>query len=207
MLINIKLKKAINLIFCLCLLGIACNKPRETYENRVQSCLENAKLLEFEIEGSDKKGMSHNVEPECLLGVKLPNFKTSDINKNPISFDKIIGKINVINFWFIKCAPCIKEIPELNTLAQKYSSNEINFIAFTKDNTSELKEFLKNHPFNFTIVPNSNNIIKGKFKLMWGYPFTIITNKENTIIGVINSTTSSNNSISKINEILIAEGL
>lgn len=157
----------------------------EAYSDRVAACLENAKGLEFEIVGSDKKGVSHNVKADCLVGAKLPEFETIDMDNNTISSDNIKGKINVLNFWFINCAPCIAEIPSLNILFEKYKTDEINFLAIGRDNPNEIKKFLTKHPFHFTIIPNGNDLIKNKFHLMWGYPFTMITDSENRIIKVI----------------------
>ena len=49
------------------------------------------------------------------------------MGKNRIRTKDLKGKINVINFWFMKCAPCIAEIPALNTLVKKYKGKDINF--------------------------------------------------------------------------------
>ncbi len=63
------------------------------------------------------------------------------------------GKIVVFNFWFINCPPCKREIPELNKLVEKYKDkNDVVFIAVALDEKSDLKDFLKTTPFNYTIV-------------------------------------------------------
>lgn len=36
------------------------------------------------------------------------------------ALDKLSGRWVVVNYWAIWCKPCIKEIPELNQLAQQY---------------------------------------------------------------------------------------
>lgn len=168
-----------------CLLCTFCN---DTYERRFTKCLESVNVKEFTISESGKKGYSYeNADPICLLGAPLPEFKTKDLDGNIISTQSIKGKINVLNFWFIKCKPCVAEIPNLNTLPIKYSKNEYNFLALTLDNTSLLRPFLKKQPFNFTIIPNAKKVINDKFHMIYGYPFTIITDKKNKIIGTLNA--------------------
>ncbi|MBK9257947.1 MAG: TlpA family protein disulfide reductase [Saprospiraceae bacterium] len=92
------------------------------------------------------------------------------------------GEISILHFWFIKCKPCIEEIPDWNRLQKQYSHKGINFIAFSRDSMVELKEFLMKKPFNFTLIPESESIIKSEFTILWGYPMTIVTDKDNKVI-------------------------
>ncbi|MFN7115181.1 MAG: TlpA family protein disulfide reductase [Saprospiraceae bacterium] len=169
------------------LLTPACKVSEETYAVRVANCLKNSEDLglEFEVVETGQKGRPHIVKPACLLGAKLPEFELTDMNGNTINTNNIKGKINIINFWFIHCAPCVEEIPDLNTLVQKYNRSDINFLAIVRDQPEQLQEFLKEHPFHFTILPNGTDVTENQFHLMWGYPFTLITDKENRIIGAI----------------------
>ena len=148
-----------------------------------------------------------NAEPSCILGVSIPEFDIADMYNNRVRTKDLKGKINVINFWFKACAPCVAEIPDLNILFKKYKSKEINFFAVTTDSTSEIVNFLKKHPFDFTIIPNGNDLFRKKFKLMWGMPFTIITDKNNVIIGAIEAGNSPQSMINGIESILAGQGL
>jgi peroxiredoxin len=210
--INIRLRSLLILAFTGLFVFNSCVLKKETYQYRVSKCFKAADKTEFTIQGSDEKGISiGNAEPSCILGVPLPEFEIADIDNNRIRTKDLKGKINIINFWFKACVPCVAEIPDLNILYKKYKSKEINFIAITTDSTSEIVNFLKKHPFDFTIIPNGNDLFRKKFQLMWGYPFTIITNKKNVIIGAIKARDSKNHSsgsiINEIESILAGQGL
>jgi len=56
-------------------------------------------------------------------GGKFVHFKTTDINDNKVNTKNLGGKIIVLNFWFIKCPPCIREMPELNKITETYKSD------------------------------------------------------------------------------------
>lgn len=189
----------------------SCVLRQETYQHRAAKCFKAADKIEFTIEGSDKKriGIAGNADPSCILGVPLPEFEIADIDNNGIRTKDLKGKINIINFWFKACAPCVAEIPDLNILFKKYKSKEINFLAVSWDSASasEIVNFLKTHPFDFTLIPNGSDLCKKKFQLMWGAPFTIITNKENVIIGAIVGRDSSGYMINRIESILAGQGL
>ena len=63
---------------------------------------------------------------------KGEKFKISEFyseGKN-ISENKLIGKPSIINFWFIGCAPCVRELPYFKKLKTKFG-NKLNYIAIT----------------------------------------------------------------------------
>jgi thiol-disulfide isomerase/thioredoxin len=61
-------------------------------------------------------------------------------NEQPLIKD---GEAVVINVWATWCGPCIKEIPELNELVEKYKDQGIRFLAFTNETTAVYDAFLK----------------------------------------------------------------
>lgn len=160
---------------------------QSTYEAYLTKCLENATKREFIHAKTKKKGYGYsNLPPaSCLIGATLPDFFTKAMDNSNVSTKQLAGKVSIINFWFIKCRPCIEEIPTLNELVVKYGREEVNFIGFTRDDRTQLTNFFERQPFHFTIIPNSIKQLDQKFKNLWGYPLTIITNKENIIIEVI----------------------
>ena len=54
------------------------------------------------------------------LALALSACGASRDSTSEAALDKLRGQWVVINYWAQWCKPCIKEIPELNTLDQKY---------------------------------------------------------------------------------------
>lgn len=110
-----------------------------------------------------------------------PNFTTKDLAGNTISLEKLKEKVVVMNFWFTHCQPCIEEIPELNTLVEKYKNKEdIVFIAITHDPAPRVIRFLDKHPFQYTIVTDAQDIMDSYIVL--SYPTNIILDKKGNIV-------------------------
>ncbi len=61
------------------------------------------------------------------------------------------NKIVLINFWAPWCAPCIKEIPELNNFYSKYKNN-IEVIGIGVDNVSNINKFILKQNINFALI-------------------------------------------------------
>jgi len=160
------------------------NKEFDTMDKRVDQCLENANTQEFEIivEGETRKVTSHDADETCILGAVLPDFEVMDIYKKSINTQSLKGKVNVINFWFTQCKPCLKEMPFLNTLVDQFKDEGVNFVAFNRDDIPTTKNLLTKNEFNFRVIADAEELINKKMKMIWGYPLTIVTDKQNKVV-------------------------
>lgn len=123
---------------------------------------------------------------ESLLGCKAPDFTSMTIDGESISLEKLKDKIVVINFWFTSCAPCIAEMPTLNKLVEEFKESDVAFIAFARDNESELNSFLAKRTFNFKIVASANDIVELYCVGIFGWPASIVIDKS----GIVRKITS-----------------
>jgi peroxiredoxin len=117
----------------------------------------------------------------CLLGVTAPNFQVTTLDNKIIEFSKLKGQVVVLNFWFTRCVPCIKEIPGFNKLVEFYKNKNVTFISLTYDSPEIVREFLKQHPFKFNNVADNEEVRLNNFKLFSAWPYTIIISKEGKI--------------------------
>lgn len=138
-----------------------------------------------------------------LEGLQAPYYNEKDINNKEQSTSSLYGKIVIIKFWFLKCAPCLEEIPELNKLVDKYKNNpDVKFIAPATDDASAIKSFISKKNFKYTILPDSYNI-HGDFKVA-GYPTHLVIYK-NGIVGKV--LTGKNSALVNVLSSAIEEGL
>jgi peroxiredoxin len=92
-------------------------------------------------------------------GKKLELFTTKDLNGNPVDLVNAKGKIIVLNFWFINCGPCRREIPDLNKLVEHFKDNkDVLFIGVSLDSPKDIANFLTKMPFNYTMVEGGGMI-------------------------------------------------
>lgn len=105
-----------------------------------------------------------------------PSFIINDIEGNRVELEELKGKVVVINFWFIKCKPCIEEMPELNKLVKKYKDNEnVVFLGITHDKKEKVTEFLKKEAFDYTLIPDAQSIVNDY--IVMGFPTNIVLDK------------------------------
>ncbi|PCH98896.1 MAG: hypothetical protein COB85_00930, partial [Bacteroidetes bacterium] len=112
-----------------------------------------------------------------LIGKRVPDFSMKDINGNLISSNDTKGKVVVLNFWFAACKPCIKEIPELNEVYEKYKADtNVVFASITFDKLDRVTTFLKKYPIQYPVVADAKDICN-VFKTT-GYPTNIVIDKK-----------------------------
>jgi hypothetical protein len=60
------------------------------------------------------------------VGKLFPDFSFKDLNGNLITNESMKENL-VIKCWYIHCAACIKEFPEVNNLVRKYKDRKTSF--------------------------------------------------------------------------------
>ncbi len=114
-------------------------------------------------------------------GEKISTFSEKDINGTRYDLKQLLGKVVVLNFWFINCPPCRMEIPDLNEMVESYNANnDVVFIAVALDQKSDLLNFLKSNPYQYHIIDNGS-YVASKYNVGL-YPTHVVLNKEGKVV-------------------------
>jgi thiol-disulfide isomerase/thioredoxin len=81
-------------------------------------------------------------EPNPLLNNQIPDIKLPLLDDNNTSINLNTGKLTLLDFWEIWCRPCIKSLPEVEKIKQKYA-DKIQVIGVVTQNKDRVSEFLK----------------------------------------------------------------
>ncbi|XWW45058.1 TlpA family protein disulfide reductase [Fibrella sp. USSR17] len=110
---------------------------------------------------------------ECVRGKPIPPLTFKTIAGESYEQASLVGKIIVINFWFMGCAPCRQEMPALNRLVNEYRGKDVLFLGFATDKAEQLKSsYFAQNRFDFKIIGDAYPIAKSFFVL--GYPTTFV---------------------------------
>ena len=100
------------------------------------------------------------------VGFEMPNVAVTRLDSSTIDLTALRGKPVVINWWQTFCGPCIKEIPELNELVEKYADHDVEFLAIALNERADLTPFLQEHPFSYDIALGKDEAVQ-----IFGYAF------------------------------------
>ncbi|MGD9900504.1 MAG: TlpA family protein disulfide reductase [Calditrichaceae bacterium] len=59
---------------------------------------------------------------------KAADFTLKDLSGKEFSLSDYKGKVILVNFWATWCGPCLKEMPDLEKLYQKYKSKNFQIL-------------------------------------------------------------------------------
>jgi peroxiredoxin len=120
-------------------------------------------------------------EQKVTVSSMAPEFSGTDLNGKVINLKALKGKTVILNFWFTSCAPCLQEIPELNDLVTKYKDdNSVVFVAVTYNSPDDVKKFLKQKDFKFSILAGHADIIN-QYGIS-GYPTSMVIDKKGNVV-------------------------
>lgn len=120
-----------------------------------------------------------------MEGTVFPKFSFKDLEGNLVTNESMKGKIIVIKCWYIHCAPCIREFPQVNKLVEDYKDRkDIMFLSLAEDSSEQLKTFLARKPLLYSVIPDMKEYMNEALELN-SFPTHFILNKEGLIAKVL----------------------
>ncbi len=117
------------------------------------------------------------------VGDTAPLFTLPDIQegKPAISLHDLRGKTVYVDFWASWCAPCLRSMPAINTLYDKYKERGFEVIAINVDDPiDEGREFLLDTPLDYLIAADTDNDTLEAFGVT-GMPTSFLIDKEGVV--------------------------
>ena len=99
-------------------------------------------------------------------GDLAPQFTLPNIHAGQpaISLSDLRGKTVYVDFWASWCAPCLRSMPLINELYNKYQDQDFEVIAINVDDPIEDgQEFLLDTPLDYLIAADTDNTVLNEF--------------------------------------------
>jgi peroxiredoxin len=110
-----------------------------------------------------------------------PAFTLSSIKGKSVSLASFAGKPAMINFWATWCAPCIKELPELERIYGLYRDRGLSVILVNQQETAEVvRKYIEEHGYTMTALLDEKGQTAEKYQV-FGLPTTFFVDKAGTI--------------------------
>jgi thiol-disulfide isomerase/thioredoxin len=115
--------------------------------------------------------------------------KLKDIHVQEIKGDKLVDinlldqvrdKVVILEFWEYWCGPCIKSMPHLRSLKEKFP-NDLIVLAVSADDLVDTRAVINERPCPFTYLYDKDKAINAAFPHS-GVPFTVLIDKNGKII-------------------------
>ncbi len=134
-----------------------------------------------------------------------PAAHFKDLNGKEFTMAQLKGRPVIINFWATTCPGCVKEIPLLINLAEKYTSSQIIIIgvAMDYDPPEQVREMVRRKKMNYTIVLDTDGKLAKSFSNVTLTPTTFFINRQGQIVKNKLGELSHNEMEEAVNEIIL----
>jgi peroxiredoxin/outer membrane lipoprotein-sorting protein len=90
----------------------------------------------------------------------------------------------ILNFWFVDCAPCMIELPELQEMAPLFESKGIKLITInTLDKAERVERTMKKRSFTFPVLLDVESRALSNAFNIYACPTTYVIDRDGRIVG------------------------
>lgn len=145
--------------------------------------------------------------PKLAASLATAPFETEDGSTFTVEDRK--GKVLLLNLWGIWCRPCLKEMPHLAKLQEKFRDNGLEVIGLNvgdadlePEDFGKMKAFAEKLSLNYQLVRITNKTSNdfAQVTQFGGVPLTVLVDRDGRMRGVFKG--ASDAEIAKMNEMV-----
>jgi len=104
-----------------------------------------------------------------LQAATAPKIKLKDLDGKEFTLEQALASGPVLlDFWATWCAPCIKAMPKLLEIKEKYESQGLTVVTVNEDgprNLVKVRLFLKKHKLDFRVLLDLNSAVMNRYRI------------------------------------------
>lgn len=115
---------------------------------------------------------AYNTEVKTLEGISMPLSEVVE------------GQLVVLDFWTTWCKPCIRSIPKIIEVSEKFEESEVQFIGVNEDsprNVNKVKPMVKSLKIPYTVILDTDQLLLSEL-MVNAFPTLMILNKEGQVL-------------------------
>ncbi len=122
------------------------------------------------------------------VGREAPAFSVTDTAGSEQGTTSLKGKVVWVNFWGLRCGPCVRELPALQDIYERYKDQGLVILGVNADGVDAgfiTKSFaerddLKSINITFPLVPDTDFALIDQYELM-GAPLNVMIDRNGVI--------------------------
>jgi len=120
----------------------------------------------------------------ALTSAMAPEFRAQTLDGTQASLSDFKGNVVLINFWATWCPPCVREIPRLVRLSEKYGAEGLVVLGVNstyQDDPAKVAQFVRDQRISYPVLLDAEAEVSRKYpaRLM---PTTYIVDRNGRIV-------------------------
>jgi peroxiredoxin len=147
--------------------------------------MELAQLVRYEhvqttLEAPQFKAAMARLEADDQLREKA-DFTLTDLHGRTWTLSQLRGKVVLVNFWATWCPPCRKEMPDLETLYNRFKGQGLVILAISDEELDKVQSFITERKITYPVMLDPGRKVNEMFQVE-GIPKSFIYNREGKLV-------------------------
>jgi peroxiredoxin len=108
-------------------------------------------------------------------------FALRDLSGKTWTFSELRGKVVLVNFWATWCPPCRKEMPDLETLYQRFESKGFVVLGISDEKAAKVEPFVRERKVSFPVLLDPERKVNEMF-IVEGIPKSFVYDREGKLV-------------------------
>ncbi len=109
------------------------------------------------------------------------DFTLTDLQGKNWHLRDLQGKVVLVNFWATWCPPCRKEMPDLDSLYNKYKDQGFVVLAISDEETAKVAPFIAEHKISYPVLLDPGDKVTNDF-VVQGIPKTFVYGRSGKMV-------------------------
>jgi peroxiredoxin len=147
--------------------------------------VELAELVRYEqvqttLDAPQLKAAMAKLEADDLVRQKA-DFTLTDLQGKTWTLSTLRGKVVLVNFWATWCPPCRKEMPDLESLYNRFKDQGLIILAISDEEAEKVQPFIAERKITYPVMLDPGRKVNELFQVD-GIPKSFVYNREGKLV-------------------------
>jgi thiol-disulfide isomerase/thioredoxin len=109
------------------------------------------------------------------------DFALTDLEGKVWALKDLRGKVVLVNFWATWCPPCRKEMPDLETLYQRFKDQGLVVLAISDEDANKVKPFLATRKVSYPVLLDTGRKVNALLHIE-GIPKSFVYDRQGKLV-------------------------
>jgi peroxiredoxin len=109
------------------------------------------------------------------------DFTLADLQGKTWTLGSLRGKVVLVNFWATWCPPCRKEMPDLETLYERFKDKGFVILAISDEEQAKVQPFVKERSIHYPVLLDSGRKVNDLFEVE-GIPKSFVYDRDGKLV-------------------------